>query len=208
VEAISRYSWEDGKTWVSVIVEMDGLEELGSDCLTVEHDRKHVRLTVVFPGGKIRRLDLAELLWEIQGVEIEPVFTLGVVILKLLKVEKRRWVLLSDQVGASVEMAERGGLDEYALKEIEGMMAEAEKRAPQSLGILREVRQAVIQIGVRKLCPCHKELVGAWGIIDDWKDISRSSAKGGGNNDTAASGLNKEHWIAVKRARRANGKTT
>eukprot|EP00747_Dinoflagellata_sp_TGD_P219835 gnl/TRDRNA2_/TRDRNA2_91881_c0_seq1.p1 gnl/TRDRNA2_/TRDRNA2_91881_c0~~gnl/TRDRNA2_/TRDRNA2_91881_c0_seq1.p1 ORF type:complete len:152 (+),score=28.25 gnl/TRDRNA2_/TRDRNA2_91881_c0_seq1:45-500(+) len=88
--AITKYSWSDGARAVSVYVELDGLDELPSDAITVKSGMREACLSVLWPE-KTRILVLRRLAHEICGAEVKRKTGQNTVVIKLRKKEEREW---------------------------------------------------------------------------------------------------------------------
>merc|ERR1740129_26686 len=108
-EAITKYSWADGKKRVSIYIEMDGLDEVADDALTTEAGEKDVSFTIASIGGKRRKFALSGLFAEIDGVKLERRKGKNTVVLKLQKKEEKTWYSLTEKSGKGGDDEEEGG---------------------------------------------------------------------------------------------------
>merc|ERR1712061_572219 len=98
-EAITKYSWSDGKKVVSIYIEMEGLDAVGDDDLKAESGEKEVELTIAATGSpaKKRTLKLQKLANEIDGVKLVRKPGKNTVVLKLTKKDAdKSWYKLLD----------------------------------------------------------------------------------------------------------------
>jgi len=117
-EAITKYSWSDGKKAVSVYVEMEGLDDVADDALTTESGAKECSLTIGAIGSppKKKTLKLSGLSNEIDGVKLTRKPGKNTVVLKLQKKEEKSWWQLLDSSGGG------GGGDDDDMGGMGGMM--------------------------------------------------------------------------------------
>eukprot|EP00418_Pyrodinium_bahamense_P014305 CAMPEP_0179109352 /NCGR_PEP_ID=MMETSP0796-20121207/50983_1 /TAXON_ID=73915 /ORGANISM="Pyrodinium bahamense, Strain pbaha01" /LENGTH=180 /DNA_ID=CAMNT_0020807455 /DNA_START=81 /DNA_END=623 /DNA_ORIENTATION=- len=111
-EAITQYSWADGKKRVSIYIELPGLDDVADDALLAESGEKSVSLTIASLGGKKRRFALSGLFAEIDGVKLERKKGKNTVVLKMQKKEEKSWWKLQESSGggASGDDDEDGGM--------------------------------------------------------------------------------------------------
>ena len=69
-EAISKYSWSDGKKTVSIYIELDGLDDVAEDAFRAEAGETNVSITIASVAGKQRTFRLTGLANEITGVKV------------------------------------------------------------------------------------------------------------------------------------------
>merc|ERR1719150_1246806 len=104
-EAITKYSWSDGKKVVSIYIEMEGLDAVPDDDLKAESGEKEASLTIAAIGSPARKkqLRLQKLANEIDGVKLVRKPGKNTVVLKLTKkdADKSWWKLLDNANGSS-----------------------------------------------------------------------------------------------------------
>jgi len=98
-EAISKYSWSDGKKTVSIYIELDGLDDVAEDAFKAESGETDVSLTIASVAGKQRTFKLTGLANEITGVKVAQKKGKNMVSLKLVKKEEKTWYKLLDGAG-------------------------------------------------------------------------------------------------------------
>eukprot|EP00928_Gymnodinium_smaydae_P059416 TRINITY_DN4273_c0_g3_i3.p1 TRINITY_DN4273_c0_g3~~TRINITY_DN4273_c0_g3_i3.p1 ORF type:complete len:203 (+),score=85.37 TRINITY_DN4273_c0_g3_i3:63-671(+) len=108
-EAITKYSWSDGKKQVSIYIELDGLDELADDAFVTDSGSNEVSLTIANLGGKRRRFAMTNLMNEITGVKLQRKMGKNTVVLKLQKKEEEPWFSLQSGGGAAGGDDEEGG---------------------------------------------------------------------------------------------------
>merc|ERR1711972_694686 len=110
--AITKYGWSDGKKTVSIYVEMDGLDEVAEDALSVENTETKVTFTIASIGGKKRTLLLNGLANEIDGVKLQRKIGKNTVVLKLQKKEEKSWWKVLDRAsgGGGGDDDDEGGM--------------------------------------------------------------------------------------------------
>merc|ERR1712118_518418 len=110
-EAISKYSWSDGKKLVSIYIELEGLDDVADDALTTTSGEKEVTLTIASIGGKKRTFSMSSLSNEIDGVKLVRKPGKNTVVLKLTKKEEKSWyALTSKSGGGGCDDDEEGGM--------------------------------------------------------------------------------------------------
>merc|ERR1712050_232766 len=113
-EAITKYSWSDGKKVVSIYVEMEGLDAVPDDALQTESGEKEATLTITAIGSPARKkqLKLQKLANAIDGVKLVRKPGKNTVVLKLTKkdAEKSWWKLLDGGTGGGGDDDEEGGM--------------------------------------------------------------------------------------------------
>jgi len=103
-EAITKYSWSDGKKVVSIYVEMEGLDAVADDDLKAESGEKEASLTIAAIGSpaKKRTLKLQNLANEIDGVKLVRKPGKNTVVLKLTKKDAdKSWYKLLDSASSA-----------------------------------------------------------------------------------------------------------
>eukprot|EP00928_Gymnodinium_smaydae_P059417 TRINITY_DN4273_c0_g3_i6.p1 TRINITY_DN4273_c0_g3~~TRINITY_DN4273_c0_g3_i6.p1 ORF type:complete len:218 (+),score=93.10 TRINITY_DN4273_c0_g3_i6:184-837(+) len=108
-EAITKYSWSDGKKQVSIYIELDGLDELADDAFVTDSGANEVSLTIAGLGGKRRRFAMTGLSNEITGVKLQRKMGKNTVVLKLQKKEEQAWYSLQTNSGSGGGDDEEGG---------------------------------------------------------------------------------------------------
>eukprot|EP00933_Yihiella_yeosuensis_P048638 TRINITY_DN4492_c0_g2_i2.p1 TRINITY_DN4492_c0_g2~~TRINITY_DN4492_c0_g2_i2.p1 ORF type:complete len:212 (+),score=76.31 TRINITY_DN4492_c0_g2_i2:69-638(+) len=112
-QAITKYSWSDGKKTVSIYVELDGLDDVAEDALKASSGEKEASLTISAIGSPPRKrvLKLSGLLNEIDGVKLTQKKGKNTVVLKLQKKEEQPWHnLLEKSSGGGGDDDEGGGM--------------------------------------------------------------------------------------------------
>jgi len=109
-EAITKYSWGDGKKQVSVYIELEGLDDCTEDCFQATSGEKEVSLTITKVAGKKRTFGLNGLSNEITGVKVNHKKGKGMVVLKLIKKEEEPWYQLVEKSSAGGDDEEGGGM--------------------------------------------------------------------------------------------------
>ena len=71
-EAVTKYSWPEGKNAVSIHLELDGLDDVTEDAFKAESGKTNVSLTIASVAGKQRIFTLTGLAHEITGVKVCP----------------------------------------------------------------------------------------------------------------------------------------
>jgi len=105
-DAITKYSWGDGKKQVSIYIELDGLDDCTEDMFQASSGEKDVSLTIAKVAGRRRTFSLKDLAHEIDGVKVNHKKGKGMVVLKLIKKEEQPWFKLQESSGSG------GGDDE------------------------------------------------------------------------------------------------
>lgn len=95
-EAITKYSWSDGKEQVSIYIELDGLDDVDEGALSTESGERSVSFTFVSIGGQRRCFQLANLAHGISEVRMQRMLGRNQVVLKLLKKEQQTWSSLTE----------------------------------------------------------------------------------------------------------------
>jgi hypothetical protein len=90
-EAITKYSWSDGKKIVSIYIVLDGLDEVSEDAITTVSGEKNVSITIASVAGKRRCFALTCLKYEITGAKVTRKKGKNTVVLKLQKKDERAW---------------------------------------------------------------------------------------------------------------------
>jgi len=108
-EAITKYSWGDGKKQVSVYIELEGLDDCTDDAFQATSGEKDVSLTITKVAGKKRTFGLNGLSNEISGVKVNHKKGKGMVVLKLIKKEEEPWYQLVEKSSAGGDDEEGGG---------------------------------------------------------------------------------------------------
>ncbi len=70
-EAITKYSWSDGKNNVRIYIALDGLDDVSADALKAEHGERSVFLDIASVVGKRRRIAVSGLSHDIDSVNIQ-----------------------------------------------------------------------------------------------------------------------------------------
>eukprot|EP00448_Togula_jolla_P017231 CAMPEP_0170591918 /NCGR_PEP_ID=MMETSP0224-20130122/12659_1 /TAXON_ID=285029 /ORGANISM="Togula jolla, Strain CCCM 725" /LENGTH=250 /DNA_ID=CAMNT_0010915813 /DNA_START=86 /DNA_END=838 /DNA_ORIENTATION=+ len=109
-EAITKYSWADGKKLVSIYIELEGLDEVADDALTTESGEKEVSLTIASIKGQKKRFAVTGLFSEIDGVKLQRKMGKNTVVLKLQKKEEKSWYKLLESSGKGGGDDEDGGM--------------------------------------------------------------------------------------------------
>ena len=65
-EAITKYSWSEGKNAVNIYLELDGLDDVTEDVFKAESGKTNVSLTIASVAGKQRIFKLVGLAHEIK----------------------------------------------------------------------------------------------------------------------------------------------
>merc|ERR1712129_672016 len=104
-EAISKYSWSDGKKTVSIYIELEGLDDLADDDFVVNSGEREVSMGIAALAGKRRKFTLANLAEDIDGVKLVRKKGKSTVVLKLQKKEEQSWYKL-------LESSSKGGDDD------------------------------------------------------------------------------------------------
>merc|ERR1712129_222737 len=119
-QAITKYSWSDGKKTVSVYVELPGLDDVPEDKISVTSGEKEAVLTIDGVGTlpKKRSLSLKGLSEEINCAKFTKKTGKNTVALKLTKKEEKGWYQLLEKSSGG-----RGGDDddEGGMGGMEGM---------------------------------------------------------------------------------------
>merc|ERR1719193_2860460 len=110
-EAITKYSWSDGKKVVSVYIELEGLDDLKEDAFVTESSETSASLCIAMADGKKKRFALAGLSNEIDGVKVVQKKGKNTVVLKLQKKEERPWFALVEKGGGGGDDDDDGGMD-------------------------------------------------------------------------------------------------
>jgi len=95
-EAISKYSWGDGKKQVSIYIELDGLDDCPESAFKATSGEKDVSLTIDSVAGKQRSFTMKDLAQEITGVKVNQKKGKSMVVLKLIKKEETPWYKLQE----------------------------------------------------------------------------------------------------------------
>eukprot|EP00930_Biecheleria_cincta_P042850 TRINITY_DN2948_c0_g1_i1.p1 TRINITY_DN2948_c0_g1~~TRINITY_DN2948_c0_g1_i1.p1 ORF type:complete len:619 (-),score=212.27 TRINITY_DN2948_c0_g1_i1:77-1933(-) len=95
-EAISKYSWGDGKKQVSIYIELDGLDDCPESAFKATSGEKDVSLTIASVAGKQRTFSMKDLAQEITGVKVNQKKGKNMVVLKLTKKEEAPWYKLQE----------------------------------------------------------------------------------------------------------------
>ena len=69
-EAVTKYSWSEGKNTVSIYLELDGLDDVTVDSFKAESGKTNVSLTKASVAGKQRIFKLTGLEHEITGAKV------------------------------------------------------------------------------------------------------------------------------------------
>merc|ERR550534_11769 len=93
-EAITKYSWSDGKKAVSVYIELEGLDDLKEDAFATESGERNVSLCIAMADGKKKRFALAGLSNEIDGVKVVQKKGKNTVVLKVVQKKGKNTVVL------------------------------------------------------------------------------------------------------------------
>eukprot|EP00419_Tripos_fusus_P026784 CAMPEP_0172725098 /NCGR_PEP_ID=MMETSP1074-20121228/87591_1 /TAXON_ID=2916 /ORGANISM="Ceratium fusus, Strain PA161109" /LENGTH=184 /DNA_ID=CAMNT_0013551797 /DNA_START=57 /DNA_END=611 /DNA_ORIENTATION=- len=112
-EAITKYAWSDGKTTVSVYVELPGLDDIPEDKISVTSGQQEASLTIEAIGNppKKRSLSLRGLSDEIDGAKFTKKTGKNTVVLKLAKKEEKSWwQLLEKSSGGGGDDDDEGGM--------------------------------------------------------------------------------------------------
>eukprot|EP00419_Tripos_fusus_P059345 CAMPEP_0172917222 /NCGR_PEP_ID=MMETSP1075-20121228/197903_1 /TAXON_ID=2916 /ORGANISM="Ceratium fusus, Strain PA161109" /LENGTH=190 /DNA_ID=CAMNT_0013776655 /DNA_START=14 /DNA_END=583 /DNA_ORIENTATION=- len=107
-QAITKYSWSDGKKAVSIYVELPGLDDVPEDKISVTSGEQEASLTIEAIGTppKTRSLVLKGLNNDIDGCKFTKKMGKNTVVLKLTKKEETAWYKLLESSGG------RGGGDD------------------------------------------------------------------------------------------------
>ena len=84
-EAITKYSWSEGKHAVTIYLELDCLDDVTEDALKAESGKTNVSLTIASVTGKQRIFTLTGLAHETTGVKVAQKKGKQTVSLKLAK---------------------------------------------------------------------------------------------------------------------------
>jgi len=119
-QAITKYSWSDGKKTVSVYVELPGLDDVPEDKISVTSGEKEAVLTIDGVGTppKKRSLSLKGLSEEIDGAKFTKKTGKNTVALKLTKKEEKGWYQLLEKSSGGGEGDDD---DEGGMGGMEGM---------------------------------------------------------------------------------------
>mmetsp|Transcript_13494 Transcript_13494/g.28135 ORF Transcript_13494/g.28135 Transcript_13494/m.28135 type:complete len:159 (+) Transcript_13494:106-582(+) len=92
-DIITKYGWADGKKTVSIYVELDGLDAVPDDAITVESSARDVSLRIKAVGTppRTKRFKLVNLANEIEGVKLVRKSGKNTVTLRLSKKEEKSW---------------------------------------------------------------------------------------------------------------------
>mmetsp|Transcript_85673 Transcript_85673/g.247387 ORF Transcript_85673/g.247387 Transcript_85673/m.247387 type:complete len:139 (-) Transcript_85673:128-544(-) len=90
-EAITKYSWSDGKKVVSIYLELPGIDDVPDSALHLESDDREVLLVIPNLRGKRRKFTLAHLPTAIDSAKVARRKGKDTVVLKLHKKEERSW---------------------------------------------------------------------------------------------------------------------
>merc|ERR1712137_939948 len=96
---MGKYSWSDGKKAVSIYIEMDGLDEIADDALSITSGESDVTFTISAIGGKKRTFAMKDLANEIDGSKFVRKPGKNTVVLKLTKKEEKTWYNLQSGSG-------------------------------------------------------------------------------------------------------------
>jgi len=110
-DAITKYSWGDGKKQVSIYIELDGLDDCPESAFKATSGEKDVSLTIESVAGKQRSFSMKDLSEEITGVKVNQKKGKNMVVLKLVKKEEQPWYKLqaSSSSGGGGSDDEGGG---------------------------------------------------------------------------------------------------
>jgi len=89
--AITKYAWSDGKTKVSVYVELDGLDDVPDSALALQHNANSIMLDIAYGSGVKWKLSLSPLAYEVSDVKLTRKIGKNTVVLKLEKKEQQGW---------------------------------------------------------------------------------------------------------------------
>merc|ERR1712066_338980 len=112
-DAITKYSWSDGKKQVSIYIELEGLDDLAEDAFTTTTpSEKSVSLIINGLAGKRRSFALSGLSEEVTGVKLQQKKGKNTIVLKLQKKEEKSWFKLveSSSGGGGGDDEEGGGM--------------------------------------------------------------------------------------------------
>merc|ERR1719436_2155176 len=87
-EAITKYSWSDGKKQVSIYIELDGLDDVSEEAFTAKSGEKDVSLVIDKVAGKKRSFSISNLSNEITGVKVQQKKGKNTVVFKMQKKEE------------------------------------------------------------------------------------------------------------------------
>merc|ERR1712151_441168 len=116
-QAITKYSWSDGKKAVSIYIEMDGLDEVADDAFSITSGESDVTFTIVAIAGKKRTFAMKDLANEIDGSKFVRKPGKNTVVLKLTKKQEKTWYNLQSGSGGG-----GGGDDDDDAGGMGGMM--------------------------------------------------------------------------------------
>ena len=105
-EAITKYSWSEGKNAVNIYLELDGLDDVTEDAFKAESGKTNVSLTIASVAGKQRIFTLTGLAHEITGVKVAQKKGKQTVSLKLAKKEKKTWHKLLGEASTKEAVAD------------------------------------------------------------------------------------------------------
>ncbi|CAK9045779.1 unnamed protein product [Durusdinium trenchii] len=109
-DAITKYSWGDGKKQVSIYIELDGLDDCTDDMFQATSGETDVSLTITKVAGRKRTFTLKNLAHEIDGAKVNHKKGKGMVVLKLIKKEEQPWFKLQESSGGGGDDEEEGGM--------------------------------------------------------------------------------------------------
>ena len=94
--AITDYAWSDDKKIISIYIELEGLDNISADAITVVSEERQVSLTIAAVGSPPikRQLLLSGLREEITEAKITLKPAKSIVVLKLVKKEEKAWTRL------------------------------------------------------------------------------------------------------------------
>ena len=105
-EAIAKYCWSEGKTAVSIFLELDGLDDVTEDASKAESGKTNVSLTIASVASKQRIFTLTGLAHEITGVKVVQKKGKQTVSLMRAKREEKTWHKLLDDASTKEAVAE------------------------------------------------------------------------------------------------------
>merc|ERR1712232_228035 len=113
---MGKYGWSDGKKTVSIYIEMDGLDDVAADQMSITSGEKEVSFVIASIGGKKRSFTLKDLSNEIDGAKFVQKPGKNTVVLKLTKKEESAWYALTSSSGGG-----GGGSDDEGAGGMGGM---------------------------------------------------------------------------------------